>query len=509
MKVFTVRAILKAPPQPVSASTNSGNGQASVIDAFNHDLPFDEFKVEQIAGDLLPNATFENRAATGFHRNTLVNNEDGVDQEEFRCKAKVDRVSVTGTVWLGLTLGCAECHSHKYDPISQREFYQLYAFFNQASEQDISAPPSPRFPPVYQQTLAPTFSEKTNVVKTFVHIRGDFLRKGDEVQPGVLAALHPFHPRGARPDRLDLARWMVDPANPLIARVAVNHLWKHLFGRGLVSTVEDFGLRGEAPSHPELLDWLAAEFRARGWSRKDMIRLLVTSSTYRQSSQIQPELRERDPANVLLARQSRFRLESEIVRDICLEAGGLLNGSIGGPSFHPQTSEEFKAQGGAGAFTWSDSSGSDLYRRSLYSFAQRTVPYPVPMIFDAANPNETCPRRERSNTPLQALTLLNNPVFVECAQALGRRLFLARAESPRQRIADGFELCLGRSPSGEELDRLQQLYEHTFALACQNPEQCAKQTAIFPVDSAHLAEAATCVAVGQVLMNLDEFTLRE
>ena len=385
----------------------------------------------------------------------------------------------------------------------------MYAFFNQASEQDIAAPAAPRFPPVYQQSMAPTFIEQTNVVPTFVHVRGDFLRKGEEVQPGVIEVLHPFRPRGTRPDRLDLARWLVDPANPLIARVAMNQVWNHLFGRGLVSSVEDFGARGEAPSHPELLDWLATEFVARGWSRKAIIRLLVTSSTYRQSSHVRTDLRERDPGNVLLARQNRFRLESEIIRDVCLAAAGLLNESIGGPSFRPQTSEEFKAQGGAGAFTWSDSSGPDLYRRSLYSFIQRTVPYPVPMIFDAANPSETCPRRERSNTPLQALTLLNNAVFVECGQALGRRLFLAQAASPRERLAYGFELCLGRIPSGEELDRLQKVYEQTAALACQSPERCAKLTGTFPVDPTHLAEAATCVAVGQVLINLDEFTLRE
>ena len=480
-----------------------------VIEACNRDLPFDQFTVQQIAGDLLPEANFDTKAATGFHRNTLTNNEDGVDREEFRCRAKVDRVSSTGAVWLGLTVGCAECHSHKYDPISQREFYQLYSFFNQAEEQDISAPKSLRQPPSYQPTMAPTFIELTNCPKTFVHIRGDFLRRGEEVQPGVLSALHPFRPRGSKPDRLDLARWLVDPANPLTARVAVNHFWKHLFGRGLVATVEDFGLRGDAPSHPELLDWLATEFLECGWSRKEMIKLIVSSATYRQSSGARVDLKDRDPSNLLLARQSRFRLESEIVRDLSLAAGGLLNGTIGGPSFHPRTREDFKALGAAGAFTWADSSGPELYRRGLYVFAQRTVPYPVSTTFDAANASESCPRRERSNTPLQALTLLNNEVFVECGQALGQRLSRLDAASPRERMRYGFEVCLGRQPTAEELNRLQRLYDETAGLACQSPENSAKVVGNYHRSEASLAEAATWVAVGQVLMNLDEFTIRE
>ena len=480
-----------------------------VIDACNRDLPFDQFTLQQIAGDLLPEATFENKAATGFHRNTLTNNEDGVDREEFRCRAKVDRVGATGSVWLGLTLGCAECHSHKYDPISQREFYQLYSFFNHAEEQDISAPKPSSQPPSYQPTMAPAFIELTNAPKTFVHIRGDFLRRGEEVQPGVLSALHPFKPRSPSPDRLDLARWLVDPANPLTARVTVNHLWKHLFGRGLVGTVEDFGVRGDAPSHPELLDWLATEFTRRRWSRKEMIRLIVSSATYRQSSRARPDLKDRDPSNLLLARQSRFRLESEIIRDLCLATGGLLNATIGGPSFHPRTSDEFKALGGAGAFTWADSTGPELYRRGLYIFAQRTVPYPVSMTFDAANSNESCARRERSNTPLQALTLLNNPVFVECGQGLGQRISREKAASPRDRIRYGFELCLGRQPTDEELRRLQRFYDQTAVLACQNPGNAAKIVGAYHRSQSSLAEAATWVAVGQVLLNLDEFTIRE
>ena len=467
-----------------------------VINSFNRDQRFDEFTIEQLAGDLLPNATLEQKIATGFHRNTMMNYEEGVDAEEFRCKAKVDRVSTTGGVWLGLTLGCAQCHSHKYDPVAQREFYRLYAFFNDAEEADISAP-QPNDPGVKAQA----FAQLPKPPKTCLHIRGDFLRPGEEVQPGVLCVLNPFHPRGVRADRLDLARWIVDPENPLTARVAVNQIWQHLFGRGLVNTPEDFGARGEAPSHPELLDWLATEFVRVGWSRKQMIRLIVTSAAYRQASHLREELVERDPFNTWLARQNRFRLESEIVRDIHLAAGGLLNPQIGGPSFRPQTPSEFKVLGGAGAFQWEDSTGPEKYRRGLYIFAQRTVPYPTSMTFDQANPCESCPRRDRSNTPLQALTLQNHGLFVECAHGLAGRMSSQKSLSRRQGMELGFELCLGRKPAKEELNRLEKLYEDEWQwLSRHSPALSANGSS---------AETAALVAVAQVLLNLDEFVTRE
>jgi len=485
-----------------------------VIDAINRDLPFDQFTVEQLAGDLLPNATLEQKVATGFHRNTLMNHEDGVDKEEFRCKAKVDRVATTGTVWLGLTVGCAECHSHKYDPISQREFYQLYAFFNRAEETDIPLAQSGK-----KHAQAQTFTECKDAVKTFVHIRGDFLRPGDEVQPGILSALHPFKPRSptaqnctnnnAQPDRLDLARWLVDPANPLTSRVAVNRIWQQLFGRGLVNTPEDFGTRGEPPSHPQLLDWLATEFIARGWSRKAMIKLIVTSAAYRQSSQLRRDLAEHDPLNVLLARQNRLRLESEIIRDVSLAAAGLLNPEIGGPSFRPPTTDYFKRLGKAGAFTWVDSEGPAKYRRGLYIFAQRTVPYSVGMTFDQANPSETCTRRERSTTPLQALTLLNNPVFAECAHGLGLRMLNDQARDPRQKIEHSFELCLARKPARSELARLEKLYKDERQIVSKNSAAAAKLIGEAPRDTAQAVEAASLITVAQVMLNLDEFITRE
>ena len=510
-----------------------------VINSLNDDQAFDQFTIEQLAGDLLPNATTDQIVAAGFHRMTLSNHEDGVDAEEFDCKAKVDRVSTTGTVWLGLTLGCAECHNHKYDPITQREFYQLYSFFNNADEVEVpvvaSAPegdrpegklvgpersrsgstwePEPKPRPARNRetkrqparrrvadtpagtVAALSFRERTNTPQAFVHVRGDFLRRGEVVGPGTPAVLPRLQARASGADRLDLARWIVDPANPLTARVFVNQFWLHLFGRGLVNTPEDFGTRGEMPSHPALLDWLAVAFAseseekpgappALGWSRKGLIRLIVTSATYRQSSCARPELQTRDPLNILLARQGRLRVESEVLRDLNLAAGGLLNEQVGGPSFHPYLPEDLKQLGSAGAFSWVDTEGPEKYRRGLYIYAQRTVPYPTAMTFDQADPTRCCAQRERSDTPLQALTLMNHGLFIECAQGLARRLMESSSADAASRIRRGFEISVGRPPAKDECERLLELRRQ-------------------------LPEPGGWVALSQVLLNLDEFMTRE
>ncbi len=556
-----------------------------VVDSFNRDQPFDQFTIEQLAGDLLPNATMEQKIATGFHRMTLSNLEDGVDKVEFECKAKVDRVSTTGTTWLGLTVGCAECHSHKYDPISQREFYQLYAFFDAADELDVPSPhpgskekfenarkqwelekarleaerakysdtvaqtnflqwqravnrksltnsiaeilttpaakrsavqkrdlwkyyreidpgmkefaaklkAHQRRAPKYREEQALMFVAKTNAPKTFVHVRGDFLARGDEVQPGVLQVLNHFQSRKAATeksaDRLDLARWIVAPENPLTARVAANRIWLHLFGRGIVNTPEDFGTRGEPPSHPELLDWLASKFQRCGWSRKQIIRLIVDSATYRQSSRVRAELLQRDPQNILLARQGRFRVESEIVRDLFLGASDLLNDQIGGPSIYPPIPADVKAAGYGVGGEWIETDGAEKYRRGLYVVNRRTVPYPVSMTFDQANANECTAQRERSNTPLQPLALLNNPVFAECSDAFAKRMETA-AGDVRDKLKFGFRICVSREPTRAELNRLEQLWR----------DECKQ---------ARVTDAQSWRAVADVLLNLDEFLTRE
>ncbi|MBX6312639.1 MAG: DUF1553 domain-containing protein [Isosphaeraceae bacterium] len=366
---------------------------------------------------------------------------------------------------------------------------------------------APKAPSAQGMTLA----EMPNPRRTHVLIRGDFLRPGEEVQPHTPAVLPPLKTNGATPTRLDLARWLVDPDNPLTARVAVNRIWRHLFGRPLVASVEDFGTRGEPPSHPELLDWLANEFVALGWSQKALIKRIVMSATYRQSSKGRPELADRDPSNIWLARQNRFRLEAEVLRDLSLSVSGLLNPEIGGPSVRPPQPPGISELTYAGNAKWVESTGSDRYRRGLYTWFQRTSPYPMLMTFDAPDSNVCAAKRERSNTPLQALTLLNDAVFVECAQALGRRILDAEdgCGCPECRIAYAFRLCLAREPSEEEAQVLGDLYRGLLRDCQANPEAAAKLVGPYRPAKADLAEAAAWVALARTILNLDEFVTRE
>jgi len=363
--------------------------------------------------------------------------------------------------------------------------------------------------PKYPETKAAVLAERAKPRQTHVHVRGDFLRPGEAVEPNTPAVLPPLKPRGAKPDRLDMARWLMDEGHPLTSRVTVNQIWKNLFGRGLVATVNDFGTRGEKPSHPQLLDWLATEFPRLGWSRKAFIKLIVTSATYRQSSSYRPDLAERDPLNVSLARQDRLRLEAEVVRDAHLSASGLLADKIGGPSVRPALPADIAALGYANSVKWKESEGDDRYRRGMYIFFQRTVPYPMLVTFDAPDSNTTCTRRERSNTPLQALTLWNDPVFFECARALGNRVMNEPTVEARLRRA--FELCMSRPPGQEESSRLRQLYEEQRRLIQENAESAAAILALdkkaeLPADA---VDRASLVAVARIIMNLDEFITRD
>ncbi|MFN4257679.1 MAG: PSD1 and planctomycete cytochrome C domain-containing protein [Gemmataceae bacterium] len=584
-----------------------------VIDALNQDMPFDQFTIEQLAGDLLPNATVEQKVATGFHRNTLTNKEGGVDQEQFRVEAVVDRVNTTASVFLGLTLACAQCHDHKYEPLSQREYYQFFAFFNSDREVDIPAPlpgdeaeyrqkkaafdkahavliaqrdayqkdglPAKvdqweaslqpeemrKLPANIQAVLKITAEKRTASQQkvlldyhvktdselaqlnrtitnharqepkltqaqtlalgskrdTHVMIRGDFLRPGVKVEPGVPAVIAPKL-KSDSPNRLDLARWLVDADNPLTARVIANWMWYHHFGRGLVPTLEDFGIMGERPSHPELLDWLASEFKTPpgspltrggtaglGWSMKEFHKLVVTSATYRQSSRSRPELASRDPNNVWLSRQNRLRLPAEVIRDSSLASSGLLSRKIGGPSVRPPQPEGISELTYANSARWVVSSGEDRYRRGLYIWFQRTSPYPMLMTFDAPDSNVSCTRRERTNTPLQALTLLNDVVFVECAQALGKRLITDKPKaSPAERIRHAYQLCLARAPNDIELAVLRQLFDELYASSRGNPEAAAQLAGQLPA-GADAAETAAWIALARTVLNLDEFITRE
>jgi hypothetical protein len=746
-----------------------------VIAAVNADMSFDQFTIEQVAGDMLPGSEVSQVIATGFHRNTLKNEEGGTDQEQFRVESVVDRVDTTGQVFLGLTLGCARCHDHKYDPISQRDYYELFALLNNAEEPSLQVPTDQqskelpalatevaqvekqladldsaiasrqadwearitrmdldvawqpatpvglktahgveltpledgsvlaggKLPPSdeYHAELAPVghpmtavrleclthdslpnrgpglasngnfvlaelrlfrsgvegsspspvaiataqadhsqekypvtdaidgkngtgwainvsegslnvdriavfvlqeevslsegerlfvqmlfenggsqyllgrfrlsltaapketlaLSESTRAVlgkpadqrtdaeraalaeefkrvdreripfvskiadlkqrqdqlsksitttlvmrerptprETYVHLRGDFLRPGARVQPDVPDVLPPMNAPDGAPDRLDLAHWLVSPENPLTPRVTVNRAWQLFFGRGLVETENDFGTQGSPPSHPELLDYLASELVRQEWSIKALHRLIVTSAVYRQSSHGRPDLVEKDPANRLLARQTRLRLEAEAIRDVALSASGQLSGEMGGPGVYPPQPE------GIYRFTqnvkyWGTSQGGDRYRRAMYTYLWRSSPYPLFPTFDAPDGTVACTRRPRSNTPLQALTLANDPAFLELAQALGRRIEREAPDADDARLVHAFKIAVGRAPTPRELVRLAQY------LAVERERMSGQQPpagAIGPSDPAW-------ASVARVLLNLDEFITRE
>jgi hypothetical protein len=766
-----------------------------VIGALNADLPFDQFTIEQVAGDMLPGATQEQRLAAGMHRNTLHNTEGGTDQEEDRVKKTVDRTNTLGTIWLGMTVGCAQCHSHKYDPLTQREYYSLFAFFNSIEEKDIQAPnatqasafeaaktahdkklaelqsqiaayekeklpaaqeqwesslgsspavwqtlelanlksakgakfvrqaddshlvtgknvlsdvytaeaivpagtitafrlevlPDPSLPasgpgrnkngnfvlstfsvtaaqvdgnaeavvvpltsaradfsqrgfspelalnenkgdgwaispqfgkrhvavfeakepigfsagarlsftidqayprtdshnigrfrlsyssspspvpleglpqnvieavavarsertPKQQKVIAayyrtidselarldkavkdqlakaptlPTEAMAQSVAElakprvTHINLRGDFLSPGDVVTTDTPAFLPPIKASGESRDRMALAKWLVDPANPLPARVAVNRMWHQLFGRGIVPTLDDFGKQGEKPSHPELLDWLASEFASTGWTQKGLIRRMVSSAAYQQSSAPRSDLIESDPENVLVARQVRRRVEAEVIRDLALVASGQLTERIGGPSVKPPQPTEYATLTYSNSAKWVESSGGDRYRRGLYTFFQRTSPYPMLMTFDSPDSNECAARRQTSNTPLQALTIWNDPAFFEAAQSLGRRVVAEvpaendAAETARLRSERAFLICLGRRPNLAETSDLFELYKSSRELA-ENDAEAAKTLVGEPTPTSDtLAEVAAWISVGRAVLNLDEFITRE
>jgi hypothetical protein len=496
-----------------------------VLAALNRDMPFDRFTVEQLAGDLLPSATKEQRVATGFHRNTLINEEGGIDPEQFRVEAVIDRVNTTGAVWMGLTVGCCQCHSHKFDPLSQREYYQLFAFFNTQDEAKLSlGVPDPTMSPPRKGSKAEPPELTTLILRerarpraTHVLMGGDFTRPGVKIGPGTPAVLPELGKPSAErpPNRLDLARWLVRPDHPLTARVLVNRIWGHYFGLGLVETENDFGTRGTPPSHPELLDWLASECVRQGWSLKSLHRLIVTSATYRQSSQARPDLEIIDPRNRLLARQARLRLEAEVVRDVALATSGLLDARIGGPSVFPPQPE------GVSLFTqvkraWKPDDDTSRYRRGMYTHFWRSAPHPALVTFDAPDAGTVCTRRSRSNTPLQALTLLNDTGFAEYAYGLAARILRDGPRTQAEQVRRGFRLVLSREPSEAEAERLTAFLTKQRRHYADHPPAteallggggpAGKQLAETPGEA---GPKAALVLLARVLLNLDEGITRE
>lgn len=514
-----------------------------VIEAFNRDLPYDQFTIQQLAGDMLAEPTKEQLTATAFHRNTMTNDEGGTDDEEFRHAAIVDRTNTTMQVWMAMTLGCAQCHTHKYDPLTHEEYYQFFAFFNQTEDSDKpDNRPFISFPTDEQSTrlkelsdlrrkekngnLRNRLNEEYTLLKeqvsttpimrelpadkqrtTEIAIRGSFLDKGEEVTAGIPAAFHEWDERQPK-NRLGLAHWLVSPENPLTARVAVNRHWEKLFGLGIVETSEDFGMQGEMPSHPELLDWLAVEFIDRGWSMKELCRLIVTSATYRQSSRIVPEKLEKDPRNRLLARGPRHRLSAEQIRDYTLAATGLLSDKMFGPPVRPPQPKIGLSAAFGTSFDWEASEGENRHRRGLYTRWRRLAPYPSMVALDAPDRTVCTVRRISTNTPVGAFVTLNDPAFVEAAQTLAAEAAQwSHLETP-QRLKRMFRQIVIRPPTDAEAQRLGELYQTQlahFRADVANAKKLAtseSQEAGFPED--RLAEVAAWTVVANVLLNLDE-----
>jgi hypothetical protein len=545
-----------------------------VVEAINADLPLDRFTEEQLAGDLLPDAARQQLVATAFHRNTMSNDEGGTDDEEFRVAAVKDRIDTTVQVWMGLTMGCAKCHTHKYDPISHHDYYAFYALFNQTEDADRSddAPrldlvsaeqqaewdrlrsayesaaaavkageqesqPESETPAAGDQLAAVREREATakkrlqefesGLVRlpvmrelpadkrrvTRIHNRGNFLDPGAEVEPAVLAAFGGL-PDGASPNRLGVARWLTSPDNLLTPRVWANRIWARLFGTGIVETEEDFGALGSPPSHPELLDWLAADYRDGGWSLKRLIKTIVISDTYRQRSDVTPALVAADPRNLLLSRGSRFRLPAETIRDQALAVSGLLSVKMGGPPvMPPQPAGLWRST--YNTKTWVDATGEDRFRRGLYTYLKRTTPYPSFTTFDAGS-GEICQiRRIRTNTPLQALVVLNDPVYLEAAGALAGRMATDAAgrplTDPAAIAARGLALALIRPLRADEADPLVRLERDARSRFAADPDAAdaliAAASAAVPA-GVPSAELAARVVVASAILNLDEFLTR-
>jgi mono/diheme cytochrome c family protein len=562
-----------------------------VVSALNQDKPYNEFVIEQLAGDLLPQPTTAQKIATGFNRNTQINQEGGIDPEQFRIEAVMDRVATFGSTFLGLTISCAQCHDHKFDPLPQQDYFRLYAFFNNtvddghgesipggrlsfASENgpadsfiaDIAQvradlakflePYAAQYPAWRAQTTPEsraklrqnvgmalalpwekqTLNQRRAIFLTFggkndtftalheklavlekheakaittlimaelpqpresvVFIKGDFTRPGEKVTPGTPGILPPLPATpGRQPNRLDLARWLFDPAHPLTARVMVNRIWQQYFGLGLVETENDYGSQGAPPTHPELLDWLATEFAAQNWSMKAIHRLIVTSATYQRASLARPDLDLADPLNKLLARQNRLRLDAELVRDVALSASGLLEPKLGGPPVFPPQPDGVMTLG-QNRRAWVPSTGADRHRRALYTHHWRATPHPAIAVFDSPDAFSACTRRLRSNTPLQALTLLNDLQFFEFAGALAARVQREGGADDSARLDYAFRLCVARPPTTSERTRLLDLLRQLQT----PPSDPAAEPAATPL------EAWTTLA--RVLLNLDETITR-
>lgn len=502
-----------------------------VIHAFEQNMPYDKFVTYQLAGDLMPNANVEQILATGFNRNHKITFEGGVIPEEYRVEYVEDRTVTFGTAFLGLTFECARCHDHKYDPISQKNHFELYSFFNNIDELGLTPGGAGKIPKPYM-----TITEKEkNGVLSFVQLqksnmkeipvmvmnemeeirpsyilnRGVYDQPTTQVYPNTPESILPF-PEEYPKNRLGLAKWLFHNDNPLTARVTVNRFWQRMFGTGLVASSFDFGNQGSLPTHPELLDFLAIKLREEGWDTRKMLKYMALSATYQQSTKLSKELQELDPENRLLARAPRLRLTAELIRDQALKISGLLNKEVGGPSVKPYQPagiwEATTGGGGGSTATYITSTGKDLYRKSLYTFWKRTVPPPSMMTFDAASRDLCTVKRQETNTPLQALVLLNDPQIIEASRLIAKNA-IDRKEGVKDQIQYIFRLATSRNADEEELSMLHSYYNNMLQKVEEEGIDAQDYLSIgaFEIDSTYSKKQLAALALtAHTILNLDE-----
>lgn len=502
-----------------------------LIHAFNSNMPYDRFLTWQLAGDLLPQASKEQVLATAFLRNHKYTEEGGVIPEEYRVEYVVDKVKTYSKGLLAMTAECAQCHDHKYDPISQKDYFSLYAFFNNSKEQgfegDVSVSKPAKTPVLsisdddvrnmmqfinkqHPDTVQVSVMGELDTLRpTYLLNRGLYDQPGERVEASSLPAVMKFDTARYAPNRLGLAQWTVDKSNPLTARVFVNHLWQEIFGKGIVKTSGDFGMQGELPSHPELLDWLAVDFMEHDWNIKYLVKKILLSATYRQSAAVSPAQLRIDPDNIYLSRAPRLRVKAEIVRDIVLGSSGLLNRTLGGPSvkpYQPKGLWEAASSGRGVLVNYKQDRDSNLYRRGMYTFIKLTVPPPSLMIFDASNRDQCEVKRAVTSTPLQALVMLNDPMVLEASRVFAQQLVLQQRDS-LDRIRQAFRQVLCRQPSKKELALLEAYYAEQLQLFRQGKLKWDELLSIGDNPRQPAADARETAALMQVIAtiyNLEE-----
>ena len=501
-----------------------------VIHAFNNNLPYDQFITWQLAGDMLPNANKEQILATAFNRNHKYTEEGGVIPEEYRVEYVLDKTNTFSKGIIGLTMECAQCHDHKYDPISQEAYYQMFAFFNNTPEKgyegDVMQSKPAKTPILWierddidqlltfinhadsSKLMVSVMEELDTLRTTYILDRGLYDGRTRPVKPNTPETIFAFSDQYPK-NRLGLAQWTVNPENPLTSRVFVNLIWQEIFGRGIVKSTGDFGMQGDLPSHPELLDWLAVDFMENGWDIKRLLKQILTSATYKQSSKVEGKKLNTDPENIYLARAPRLRLPAENIRDLVLASSGLLVNEIGGPSVKPYQPEglwEAATSGRGELKTYKQDKGDKLYRRGLYTFIKLTSPPPMPIIFDGSNRDQCEVNRGRTNTPLQALVMLNDPLVLEASRVLAGNLTDTFSD-PKQAIEEAFMRIVGRSPKSKEMDILLGYYNEELDRFNKDQNTAVELVKVgeYPLDQEKIS--AGKVALTQVitaLYNLEE-----